>query len=52
MEKRAGTKVKRAATVLQRWQKTRRSIERRIGSEEVRRIVNRLSVNSAIESEK
>lgn len=42
MEKRAGTRVKRAATVLRKWQNARRRIERRIGEAEVRRIVNRL----------
>lgn len=44
MERRAGTRVKRAATTLHKWQTTRRRIERRIGEQEVRRIVNRLSL--------
>lgn len=44
-ERRAGARVKRAATLLRKWQAKRRSIEKRIGQEEVRRIVNRLSMN-------
>jgi hypothetical protein len=42
MERKATTRVKRAATLLQKWQRARRRIERRIGEAEVRRIVNRL----------
>jgi hypothetical protein len=45
MERRAATRVKRAATLLQKWQRTRRRIERRIGEAEVRRIVNRLRMS-------
>lgn len=40
MERRAGTRVRRAATLLHKWQQTRKRIERRIGEEEVQRIVN------------
>ena len=43
MERKAGTRVRRAATVLQRWQSTRRRIESRIGAVDVQRIVNRLT---------
>lgn len=40
MERRSATRVKRAATIMQKWQRTRRRIERRIGQTEVDRIVN------------
>ncbi len=40
MERRAATRVKRAATVLHKWQARRRRIERRIGEAEVQRILN------------
>lgn len=43
MEKKAATRVRRAATLLQKWQSTRRRVERRIGDAEVRRIINRLT---------
>lgn len=42
MEQRAGTRVKRAATILKRWQATRKRIERRMGEQAVRQITNRL----------
>lgn len=45
MEKRAATRVKRAATVLHKWRKARGRIERRIGEAEVRRITNRMALN-------
>jgi|SRR6185295_8419204 len=48
-ERRAGTRVKRAATLLRKWQATRRRIEKRIGEAEVRRIVNRLSMKVGAE---
>lgn len=45
MERKAGTRVRRAATLLRKWQATRRRIERRIGQAEVRRITNRLTMS-------
>lgn len=42
MERKAASRVKRAATVLHKWQNTRRRIEKRIGESEVRRITTRL----------
>ncbi len=46
MERKAGTRVRRAATLLRKWQATRRRIERRIGEGEVRRIINRLTMQA------
>ena len=46
MERRAATRVKRAATLLKKWNAARRRIEKRIGEAEVRRIVNRLSLSN------
>lgn len=40
MERRAGTRVRRAATLLQKWQRTRKRLAKRIGEAEVQRIVN------------
>jgi len=40
MEKRATTRVARAATLLKKWQRTRQRITRQIGEAEVQRIVN------------
>lgn len=51
MERKAGTRVKRAATTLHKWQSTRRLIEKRIGTEEVRRIVNRLTTTGGENNE-
>lgn len=45
MERKAATRVKRASTLLLKWQRNRRRIERRIGDSEVRRIINRLTQN-------
>lgn len=39
MERRAGTRVRRAATLLRKWQNARKRIERRIGETEVQRII-------------
>ena len=44
MERKAATRVKRASTLLHKWQAARRRIEKRIGQAEVQRIVNRLSM--------
>lgn len=44
MERKAATRVKRAATLLRKWNNARRRIEKRIGEAEVRRIVNRLTM--------
>lgn len=43
MEKKAASRVRRAATLLQKWQRARRRYETRLGDNEVRRIVNRLT---------
>lgn len=43
-ERRASTRVQRATTALRKWAAFRRRVESRIGAAEVRRIVNRLSV--------
>lgn len=48
MEKRAASRVRRAATLLHKWTRARRRVERAIGDTEVRRIVNRLSAKPAI----
>lgn len=42
LEKKAGTRVKRAATLLQRYQKARRRLEAQIGRAEITRITARL----------
>lgn len=47
MEAKATTRVKRATTLLQKWQQARKRIERRIGEAEVRRITNRLTMHAA-----
>lgn len=44
MEARAGTRVKRASTLLLKWQRKRARIEQAIGKAEVTRIVNRLTL--------
>jgi hypothetical protein len=43
MEKRAQGRVRRAASLMYKWSAARRRVERRIGDEEVQRIINRLS---------
>lgn len=43
MERRATSRVARAATLLKKWKRVRTRIERKIGNAEVARIVNRLS---------
>lgn len=43
LERRAATRVKRATTLLHKYQQQRRRIEKRIGAEEVRRITARLT---------
>lgn len=52
LERRAASRVKRAANLLHKWSNARKRIERRIGEAEVRRIINRLSVTSVNRSEK
>lgn len=44
MEKRSLTRVKRAATIAQKWQRARKRIEKKIGADHLRTIVNRLSL--------
>lgn len=44
LEKRAQSRVKRTTTTLHKWASARRRYEKQIGEQEVRRIVNRLSL--------
>ncbi len=41
MEKRAATRIKRASTLLDKWTRARRRIEKAIGAENVQRIIDR-----------
>lgn len=51
MERRAHSRVKRAATLLRKWANTRKRVEKRIGQAEVQRIVTRLSLGVAVNSD-
>lgn len=44
MERKAGTRCKRAATLLKKWQRKRQQIERRMAVDHVQRIVNKLAL--------
>lgn len=44
MEKKALSRVKRAATIAQKWNRTRKRIEKKIGAQHLQTIVNRLSL--------
>ena len=46
MEKRASARVRRATTIMHKWQQARRRMEKRIGDAEVRRIINRLTTGA------
>lgn len=47
MEKRSLTRVKRAATIAQKWNRARKRIEKKIGAAHLQNIINRLSLGNS-----